>query len=364
MSQPSEVTQNWSHGNGAAEVGTKEWAEFVRLQLVSMVGHLGENEESFLGYVDLVKSNGAWSLMTTKEGEPFDSFEAFCAYKRPWGLGTPWDKIQPFLAAGIARVATATKLEISKIRTDGGTQSRAGIDDAVVAEYAESVELLPPVVVFHDGENYWLADGFHRLAAFVKVGRKSIGADVRQGDKRAAILFSVGANSTHGLRRTNADKRRAVELLLRDEAWKQWSNREIAKACGVGSRFVDGMKSEATAHGAQFPEKTIGADGRSRKQPERKPEPPPEEEPCGEPEPSDSEEMPELDFASAEDAVTPEDFDKEEPEEVEKPTPRPTAFAPIVGAAVQLVERMTGPEVLEFVRRIQPMIDAAESGAA
>lgn len=32
--------------------------------------------------------------------------------------------------------------------------------------------------------------------------------EVLRGTKRDAILYSVGANSTHGLRRTNADKRR------------------------------------------------------------------------------------------------------------------------------------------------------------
>jgi len=98
----------------------------------------------------------------------------------------------------------------------------------VVAEYAEHIESLPPVVVFYDGTAYWLADGFHRVAAHVKAGRESVLADVRQGHRRDAILHSVGANAAHGLRRTNADKRRAVEILLRDEEWSGWSNVVIA----------------------------------------------------------------------------------------------------------------------------------------
>lgn len=39
---------------------------------------------------------------------------------------------------------------------------------------------------------------------------------------REAILFIVGANASHGLRRTNADKRRTVERLLADEEWRGW----------------------------------------------------------------------------------------------------------------------------------------------
>lgn len=58
------------------------------------------------------------------------------------------------------------------------------------------------------------------------------------GPRRDAILYSVGANSTHGLRRTNADKRRAVETLLRDEEWQGWSNRKIAEVCGVSEFMV------------------------------------------------------------------------------------------------------------------------------
>lgn len=67
--------------------------------------------------------------------------------------------------------------------------------------------------------------------------------DVRQGTRRDAILYSVGANETHGLRRTNEDKRRAVMTLLSDEEWSRWSNNEIAQKCGVSHTFVNGMRS-------------------------------------------------------------------------------------------------------------------------
>lgn len=133
------------------------------------------------------------------------------------------------------------KLSHSKIQLDGGTQTRVALHEETVAEYAAAMEegaQFPPVVVFHDGTNYWLADGFHRVAAEKVVGWSETNADVKQGTRRDAVLYSVGANGEHGLRRTNADKRRAVETLLRDEEWVKWSDREIARRCGVGYSLV------------------------------------------------------------------------------------------------------------------------------
>ncbi len=53
--------------------------------------------------------------------------------------------------------------------------------------------------------------------------------------KRDAILYACGANATNGIRRTNADKRQAVERLLTDEKWSLWSNVTIAKHCLVSN---------------------------------------------------------------------------------------------------------------------------------
>lgn len=137
-------------------------------------------------------------------------------------------------------------LPISEISTDGGTQSRAELNDEVIIEYAHSMSIggkFPPVVVFYDGERYWLADGYHRVWAAKKANLTHISSDIKQGTLRDAILFSVGANSSHGLRRTNADKRRAVETLVKDEEWKAWSNVKMARHCGVTEFLVREVKS-------------------------------------------------------------------------------------------------------------------------
>jgi hypothetical protein len=136
---------------------------------------------------------------------------------------------------------------ITDIRTDGATQSRESLDVATVAEYADAMAngaAFPAVVVFYDGQSYWLADGFHRVAAAKQSGMAEIDADVRQGSRRDAILLSVGANSSHGLRRTNADKRRAVMTLLNDEEWSRWSDREIARRCVVSHVTVKNYRDE------------------------------------------------------------------------------------------------------------------------
>jgi hypothetical protein len=55
----------------------------------------------------------------------------------------------------------------------------------------------------------------------------------------------VGANANHGLKRTNADKRRAVKMLLDDEEWSQNSNVWIADKCGVDETLVRRIKEES-----------------------------------------------------------------------------------------------------------------------
>lgn len=137
------------------------------------------------------------------------------------------------------------KLNLNVIRIDGGTQSRVEIDTDVVADYAEAVKAgieFPPITVYHDGADYWLADGFHRFHAHKQAGKASIAAEVMTGTAREAILHSLGANGTHGLRRTNSDKRKAVLTLLADTEWAEWSDRRIAEVCGVSHPFVAALR--------------------------------------------------------------------------------------------------------------------------
>lgn len=186
-------------------------------------------------------------------------------------------------------------LELDRIRIDGGTQPRVAIDEQVVAEYAEAYASgvnLPPLTVFFDGATYWLADGFHRYWANRRIECNYVFAEVHPGTQRDAILFSVGANASHGLRRTNADKRKAVLTLLtdpkvsQDDEGQPRSDHAIAKLCCVSAPFVAKMRSlhqedltvnvhsetaqqpraYTTKHGSRAVMKTAGI-GRKRQRP-------------------------------------------------------------------------------------------------
>lgn len=141
-------------------------------------------------------------------------------------------------------------IPLYSVRINGGTQSRIELNQATISEYTEAIRTfveLPPVIIFFDGSNFWLADGFHRYFAHKSAGAMEIAAEIHEGTNRDAVLYSVGANSSHGLRRTNEDKRRAVMMLLNDSEWAMWSDREIAKQCGVSHPFVAAIRSPEVA---------------------------------------------------------------------------------------------------------------------
>jgi hypothetical protein len=144
-------------------------------------------------------------------------------------------------------------LELDQIRIDGGTQSREEINQATVDEYAESMRQLvsfPALVVYHDGVNTWLADGFHRYHAAKKIGASALDVEWRVGTLEQARLFAASANAKHGLRRTAGDKRRAIELLLSTEEGRRMTQREIAKHCHVAQSYV----CTVMASGPDFPD--------------------------------------------------------------------------------------------------------------
>ena len=170
--------------------------------------------------------------------------------------------------------APIEQIAIHRLRTNGGTQMRAGLNVETVAEYTEALRAasvyavtrperwpFPPVIAYYDGTSFWLADGFHRVEAAHTLMRSENRPDglymiptiVHAGDRRQAILHAAGANSDHGLRRTNADKRRSVETLLRDDEWSAWSDNEIAKRCHVSHTFVGQMRVSLATVASETP---------------------------------------------------------------------------------------------------------------
>jgi hypothetical protein len=118
------------------------------------------------------------------------------------------------------------------------------------------------------------------------LGLVEIEAEIRQGTRRDAVLFSVDANAAHGLRPTNEDKRRAVTVLLSDPEWAAWSDREIARRCGVHHDLVARLRpppslaenasepasrTYTTKHGTQAQMRTTNIDRRTEAKPESAP---------------------------------------------------------------------------------------------
>lgn len=168
-------------------------------------------------------------------------------------------------------------LELDKIKTDGGTQPRESLDREVIEDYIERMTLdestgfvldpegqkWPELVVFFDGQSHWLADGFHRYSAALEAGLGAFQVRMEEGQLRDAVAFSLGVNAAHGKRRTNADKRRAVERALNDEQWRLWSDPRVAALCKVSTQLVAKIREELEQRQLiPFEEILHGVDGR------------------------------------------------------------------------------------------------------
>jgi hypothetical protein len=130
-------------------------------------------------------------------------------------------------------------IPIESVQLDTSIQCRAGSDSAVVGEYAERMEkgdVFPPIEVYGTEARCWIGDGWHRVLAALQRGEETIMARVTAGGRIDALKHALSANSRHGQRRTNADKRRAVEIALRE--FPRLSSRAIAEMCGVSPDTV------------------------------------------------------------------------------------------------------------------------------
>jgi hypothetical protein len=149
-------------------------------------------------------------------------------------------------------------LNLLNIRIDGGTQARARLNQDVVAEYAEKMrdgEVFPPVTVFFDGSDYWLADGFHRYFATKANAKTSIDADVENGTVQEARKYSWKANSKRGLQLSSDDYKNIICEMYKDEETKKWSSRQIAEWVGVSHTYVSKIKNSLETVASENTEK-------------------------------------------------------------------------------------------------------------
>jgi ParB-like chromosome segregation protein Spo0J len=168
---------------------------------------------------------------------------------------------------------TTTKLlSIDKIQIDPAIQPRVkGLDKAHVTELAEVYAdesrrgTIPPPVVWNirgKGE-LKLSQGFHRLAAAQQAGMSQIECEVRVGSEVDCAIDALTSNKSHGLKRSNEDKRRAVNRLL-ELCPSDWSNAKIADMAGVTDTLVSDIRSKPLGPDkSDDPRKVVGKDGKT-----------------------------------------------------------------------------------------------------
>lgn len=161
-----------------------------------------------------------------------------------------------------------TKTPLHRVQSVHNYQSRAGrLNEELVAEYAElykSGKEMPPIdVCGSTNMGFFIVDGFHRHEGMKVAGYKGeteVMVNVVDGRVLPAVVkwLASSANKAHGLRRTNEDKRRAVEMAL--EAMPEQSDGAIAEHVGVTREYVQRTRPQVAIKSQ--PEKRTGIDGK------------------------------------------------------------------------------------------------------
>lgn len=136
------------------------------------------------------------------------------------------------------------EMSCDNIEATKATQARVKLDKDMIDQYTQDIKngaIFPPIDVFcwKSAERNILADGFQRLLAHVNAGEETIEVTMHEGGMHEALIFALGANSGHGLRRTNADKVHAVKMALKDPEISQMTQQEIADICRVTRETVN-----------------------------------------------------------------------------------------------------------------------------
>lgn len=139
-------------------------------------------------------------------------------------------------------------VELSEIRQDSGLQMRESLSDEYVQKWAGEMESgveFPPVILFYDGTEYWLADGFHRVASASRAKLDSILAAVRLGDWTQALRYALQANDNHGNNRNSRDLDRCYKVAVEAGLCDPCSSSEVTKLLGCTKRHAQRLTTAA-----------------------------------------------------------------------------------------------------------------------
>lgn len=154
------------------------------------------------------------------------------------------------------------ELALDELVLDPNLNLRDRLDEFTVERYAESWDRLPPITVYEVDGRWLVADGFHRHASAITLGKRTIKAEIVDGSFEDALDFVSSVNLFHGLPLTRAERRRAVDIKLR--LHHDWSDRRMAEELGV-SRELVAKTRRSLIEGNQIPNNPgrIGADGKT-----------------------------------------------------------------------------------------------------
>lgn len=146
---------------------------------------------------------------------------------------------------------------------------RAQLREDVVQEYAEYYKARVPMPLPHLFQSkhekwYLVADGLHRIHAQAKLGRKAVESEIHEGTFEDALKFALLANTRHGLRRSNEDKRQCIWSAI--TMFPAASNSQIAAMAAVDDHTVAAVRKEMETAGKVEPAPVrTAADGKKRK---------------------------------------------------------------------------------------------------
>ncbi len=109
-------------GNRLAPVGSKEWAERVRLHSQPIIDQAQSYPEKAQVYVETVTKHRAWTLLNKRDGSIFKSFDEFCEAPKPYGWGIARSKLEALIRI---------------VATEAGENASKAIALATVAEAKE-----------------------------------------------------------------------------------------------------------------------------------------------------------------------------------------------------------------------------------
>jgi hypothetical protein len=135
-------------------------------------------------------------------------------------------------------------IPVTEIQVDGSISHRDETRGWWVRQLANAVwagKTLDPVILFRrpEKDQYWLADGFHRVLACEMADAEHVPAVVHEGGRREALLYSAQCpEEDGGVELSDADLRATVRAMLGHTDVGEWTNKQIAQHMGTTQKMV------------------------------------------------------------------------------------------------------------------------------